>query len=265
MACLTSLVVYLFATACSNDRRVLQLSPEVLKISRWLESSVGQYLTYGVVSIAPVCAIVLDLVNRTEAAIRLITFQILVLGSLLLAVFYVCGKSLLKGFDGSLQQHKQMQDELQQMRVIMVKGKDASSSAPSSPAGRSSSGDAILLAARAKVKKVVVFAVSLLTNVLSMMLFAIVSPYGVEAPLLFFFIPMTLVPPIWNAVQVTIHRGRTRLPQGLLSSSIAASHGGQTGRASISTSFAWRSTPNRQPHRVVPTGTSRDVSRSYGA
>lgn len=242
----------LLALASSNDRQVLQRSPEVLRISLWLESAVGHYVSYTFVSIPPVGAVVLAVANRPEAAVRLITFQVLVLAPMLSASFLVLGKSLLKGIDESLQRQQRRSQQLQSMGVVLDHEKE-----PSTRSSGRSSGDLMLLAARKKVKKVVMFTVALPTQTASMLLFATVSRYGAEAPLVFFFFPMTFTPPIWNIFNVTIHQGRTQLSR---LSSGGVSRYTRTRMSSLSSTFSWRRRSS-QPRRVVPTETSTAVLR----
>eukprot|EP00903_Cladosiphon_okamuranus_P009465 g9021.t2 len=187
----------------TNDRRVLQESPEVLRISRWLETRRGHHVTYGLVSIAPVVAVLLTFANYAEAAIIIISAGILILSTFVMVTFCVCGKSLVNGIDESLRQQRQMQEQLQKIGVIWENEKETRTTLHD----QSSSGDALLLAARKKVKMIVIFAVTVLVKVMCMLFFAMGSRYGLETPLVFFLSPMTLVPPIWNIVNVTIHRG----------------------------------------------------------
>ena len=241
---------------CSNDRQVLQRSPEVLRFSLWLESSVGHYAAYTFVSIPPVGSVVLAIAGRAEAAVGVITLQVLVLAPCLSASFLVLGKSLLKGIDDSLQQQQQRQQQLQAMGVTPEHGKKPSTA--SSP-GRRSSGDLMLLAARKKVKRVVMFAVALPTQTACMLLFAAVTRFGTEAPLLLFFFPMTFTPPIWNIVNVGIHQGRTQL---------SLSGGGPSFRrpriSSISiSSLSWRR--RSQQRQVAAVETSTGAPRLEGS
>jgi len=62
----------LSAMKFSNDQRVLQSSPKVLRISLFLESSAGHYVTYTLVSLPAVAALVLAIASRLEAAARVI-------------------------------------------------------------------------------------------------------------------------------------------------------------------------------------------------
>lgn len=135
----------LLAMACSNDRRVLQKSPEVLKISLWLESSVGHYVTSALVSLPPVAAVVLAIVRRPEAAIRVITFQVLVFAVCLSFSFLAIGKSLLKGIDESIQQQRERKQEFQRMGATQECGKETNT-----PSQGRSSGDPMMLAVRNK-------------------------------------------------------------------------------------------------------------------
>jgi len=66
----------LSAMKFSNDQRVLQSSPKVLRISLFLESSAGHYVTYTLVSLPAVAALVLAIASRLEAAARVITLQV---------------------------------------------------------------------------------------------------------------------------------------------------------------------------------------------
>ena len=176
-------------------------------MSRWLETRTGHCVMYSLVSIAPVGAVILAFANCTEEAVIMISAGILVLAISVMITFWVCGRSLMHGIDESLRQQQKQREQLLHMGAIRVNGKEVSTS----PQDRRSSGDAMLLAARKKVKTVVIFAVGILSKVVGMLIFAMASPYGLETPLVLFLSPMTLVPPVWNIVNVTIHRGRTKL------------------------------------------------------
>lgn len=179
----------------------------------------------------------------------LLSIQIVVLSLFLLVAFWMCGKSLLKGIDQALEQHQQKQQQLQKMGVIRVNGQEVGT-----PLQDLSSGDPLLLAARKKVRMVVVFAIVVLMQVIAMLLFAIVSPYGTEAPLVVCISPMTLVPPIWNIVNVAIHRGRTKVSRGLLFSSTGESVG-RSRVASPAVFYVSEFVRSRQ-HQIVPIETS---------
>ena len=224
------------ATVSSNDRRVLQRSPAVMRTSLWLESLVGHCVSYALMSIPPVGAFVLAIAGRTEAAVMVITFQVFVCAPCLSLAFLVLGKSLLSGIDESLERQQQRKQQLQSAGVAQENGKAHGTSLQDR-----SSGDPILLAARKKVKRVVMFAVSLPIQTSLILLFATVSRYGTETPLLFFFFPMTFTPPIWNLVNVTIHRGRTQLSREPLSSTDISSYLRRRSSLSVSSILRFRS------------------------
>ena len=231
---------------CRNDRRVLQASPEVLRVSRWLETRNGHYITYSLVLIAPLGGVILALANYREEAVKMVSAGVLVLATSAMLLFSVCGRSLLRGIDESLKNQQQKQEQLQQLGVIRVnvEGKRVSVS----PQDRGGS-DAMLLAARKKVKMVVIFVVISLVLVDCTLIFAMASRYGIETPLVLFVSPMSLVPPIWNIVNVTVHRGRTKLP----SKGVSAKSGQSRVKSSSLSHVLVR--PRSRPHQVVATET----------
>lgn len=189
----------------------------------------GHYVTYGVLSIAPVGALILNIANYAEVGVKLLAAGVIVLAISVFTAFWVCGRSLLRGIDQSLQQQAQQQQQLQRVGVVRANGKETPSKHDRSK------GDAMLLAARTKVKMVMVFTFVVLTKVVFLLSFSILSPYGVEAPLLFFISPMTLVPPIWNIVNVKIHQGRSKLSREYVLSSSDL----RSGVSSLPMRFMW--------------------------
>lgn len=166
----------------------------------------GHYVVYTLVSLPPVGATVLAVASRPEAAVRVITLQVLALAPCLSTAFLLLGRSLVKGINESIQQRQQRKQQLQKIRVSQEFGMEATA-----PSRNQSSGDAMLLAAKKKVKRVAMFGFSLPMQTAFTLLFATLSPYGIEAPLLFYFTPMMFTPPIWNLFNVTVHAGRTWL------------------------------------------------------
>jgi len=173
-------------------------SPAVLQISRWLESQAGHRKAYGLVSMSPVCALTLDLTNHPEMAIRVIAVGIVILVSVIAVVFWVCGRSLMRGIHVSIR--------LQQ-NVFITKTKGG----PGKGSDDLSNVEQDLMAARRKVKAMIAFALFSCGNVGGLLLFAVCSKYGTQTPLLLFATPMALVPPIWNSVNIQLHGGRSKI------------------------------------------------------
>ncbi|CAN0037175.1 unnamed protein product [Ectocarpus sp. 12 AP-2014] len=211
----------------TNDRRLMQRSPEVLRIRYFLESSRGQAATYGLVSIAPTVAVALGAWGHQITAIKVVSAGILVLSGAMIASFMVCGRSLMHAIDESIRQKQEHQAQRQEVprrkvlhkkttgEVVLEEEEDEGAQPGETRSIRISINntpvaDFALLAARTKVKRVMLFAFSTVVQVDGLLLFAICSKYGTAAPLLLFASPITLVPPIWNMINIQLHAGRSR-------------------------------------------------------
>ena len=184
-----------FSPLSSNDPILMRKSPEVLRISRWLETLAGRRMAYGFVSIAPVCALVLDMTNHPETAMEVIATGVILLGGACMpAIFWVCGRSLIRAIDASILQ--------QQQDVSAANGKrhEAQDSKQRS-----------LMRARQKVQTIVMVAFFVCGKVTGLLLFAVCSKYGTAVPLLLYAPPLVYVPPLWSMLHIQLHAGRTKL------------------------------------------------------
>ena len=175
----------------------MRKSPQVLRISRWLETQAGHIAAYGLVSISPVSAIVFDLNSHPEVAIKVTAAGIILLCLGMPVVFWVCGSSLVRGIDESLRLQQRVhaarttwgsEDGLKNIQSVQHD----------------------LKAARTKVKRMVAFSLFICGNVIVVLLFAVCSKYGTAAPLLLFATPMALFPSIWNSINIQLHGRRSR-------------------------------------------------------
>lgn len=192
-----------------NDPILLRRSPEVLAISTWLESPVGHYVTYTLVSIAPACAVVSDLVNNMETGLRWIAVGVIVLCSSMTIIFLVCGKSLLHAINESVR--KQEERMLLDRDASIVDETTTAGMSGASKRSRSSARRDALLVARRKVKMVVFFAVTTLAKVVGILMVGLLSKYGMASPLILFLAPLGLIPPVWNVAHIQVHSKRTKL------------------------------------------------------
>ena len=236
----------------------MRKSPEVLRISQWLETPTGHVVAYGLVSISPVGGIALDLVNQSEVAVRVIAAGIIVLCVGIPVVYWVCGRSLLRGIEESLR----LQRHVQVARASREAGEEG-------PKGRSAAEEE-LFSARRRVKGMVIYSFLSCAKVVVILLFAVSSKYGIENPLLFFATPMALVPSVWNAINIQCHARRTKLGSEWLLSGGSLNSGqpfmarlsstarrlSGTGRISYTAkrfSGIARWQPRNQENQVVPT------------
>lgn len=180
----------------------------MLAISSRLETRIWPCVTYVLVSIAPASAVVFDLSNHMEPGLKSTAVGVVVLATVLMVIFVVCGKSLVHAIDQSLLQ--QQQQLIERDRSVVSETSAASMAQGSKPHHRCIVCEN-LFAARRKVKMVVIFAVITLVNVVGILMFALLSKYGMAAPLVLFFAPMTLIPPVWIGFHTEVHANRTKL------------------------------------------------------
>lgn len=161
----------------SLDPRLMQESPEVLAVTQRLENPRVPYVVCGVVSIAPVISAVLAAFAVTETSVRVMStgLVLVIFGSM--STFFVCARSLARVIDGSLERKREENAE---------KGAAGLPGGDNSTAG----GDPNLLAARTKIRTVMIFGIAMSSTVSFTLLLAIVTKWGTAAPLLLFGIPL---------------------------------------------------------------------------
>ena len=149
----------------------MQKSTRVLAISQWLEKPTGLRVALSVVSIVPVVAAVFDIAGRTVTGVKLASLGHIFQGTLVLVVFWICGKSLTRAIDESLeQQEKRAKND-----------------------HRASTEKEKLITAKKKTGKMLGFVLQQVIMISIVNSFAVFSEYGTAAPLLLFGLPMALV------------------------------------------------------------------------
>lgn len=128
-----------------------------------------------------------------------------------LVVFWRCGRSLIGAIDISLRQHQEQQ---QQLRGTLSGERtcDTTEDSRRSPFSRESKkrrgGNPLLVAARNKVKNMVVLTTLLVVPSTSVGLFAAFSSYMAEAALILDAL-LTLLPMVWLSLNMQLHAGRS--------------------------------------------------------
>ncbi|CAM9948494.1 unnamed protein product [Hapterophycus canaliculatus] len=195
----------------TNDPVLMRKSPEVLAICTWLETPIGHRVAHTAVSMVPVSALALTASGRHSLlAMKLISGGIITLCILMIIGFTTCGRSLMGAIDGSLLLQKQQTETREMAQRMRVAGARKDSNAVQLEKGQRS-GDPSLLKTKRKVQMVVIIADALCFKVAVILVFAICTKYGGEAPLLMFLVPMILLPLIWNLGNVQLHAGRSKL------------------------------------------------------
>lgn len=193
--CFVDLSRHSLACDGRSDRRagqgVVNHSPEMLALATWLETPVGHYAACSIMSIVHCVAIILAVVDRPEAAIRMATAGSFFVSSIVTVSLMVCGQSLIRVIDESI--------ELKKSRVNIYGG------------DIEGAGDQALLAARTKVKWTLGFAARQMVMLIFILGFALFSKYATAAPLLLFDIPLVFMPIIKMMVSVQMFAGRTKL------------------------------------------------------
>ncbi|CAM9667119.1 unnamed protein product [Ectocarpus fasciculatus] len=224
----------------SNDPRLMSECPEVVALSTWLERPRGYIMACCTLCIGPIVATGVALANYSESAVRMVALGGVLVGVLIPAVFWVCGRSLIRAINNSLQLQA------------------ASESVWKAEGHERSAGYQALLNAKRKVMRVMVVTASLIFPALAVVWLAIFTPYGLEAPLLMFCIPIGLVPPIWLSMNVQLHAKRSRLRPGPNGNLLSAWTSGHLSRAAFSRTPG--SLARHQQQRVVPTQEQEPLS-----
>ncbi|CAN0450077.1 unnamed protein product [Ectocarpus sp. 12 AP-2014] len=234
----------------TNDARLMQGSPTILRISSVLEEKNGQRLSYLVLSTGPVVATVLALLGRTEAAAKLVAVTFIVLIVFADTTFWIFGRALLRAINASLQNSRKRALE-------SVFGEDKRESVLATPCGteadeeggrrgsgksareggergrssrkwssgrlrrrgswwggegrdESELGDGELQAAKRKVRWAMGFCAHMSLQGYAILLFSILSKYGTSVPLILFGVQMAILPLVWHAFNIQLHAGRSR-------------------------------------------------------
>lgn len=233
----------------TNDARLMQKSPTLLAISNWLETRTGHCVLYGLVSIAPIASMFIELATDIETTFMLISIGICIITAMGMATFWVCGRSLVNAIDASLQQNRDKQQ--QQLQASSAAGAKETNSR------KGSYGDLTLLAARKKVKIVLTFVMCSGTTTEFFMLFGVYSGYGAKAPLVLLVAPLAISAPMWYGVNIQVHAGRSsasgrNLSRRVTLPAIGPTHGRRSGRPSSLACFGIRSSRASQT-RLLPT------------
>ena len=171
--------VHLPKNVASLDPRLMQESPKVLAVTRWLEGPRLPYVVCGVVSIAPGISTVLAALAAMEASVRVMSAGLLLVIISTISTFLVCARSLVSTIDRSMQ--RKMEEQAEMGAVGSGGGEGGNSKV---------GGDPNLLAARTKIKSVVVVSMGVSSMVFFTLTLAILSEWGTAAPLILFGIPL---------------------------------------------------------------------------
>ncbi|CAM9616911.1 unnamed protein product, partial [Ectocarpus sp. 8 AP-2014] len=218
----------------TNDPRLMRESPEIFALSTWLERPRGHIAAGCTMSIGPSIATIFALANNTELAARFVALGGVFVSNLILVVFWVCGRSLMRAIDNSLQ--------LQTA---------SSQSAGKAEGQNCGAGHRTLVEAKKKVRRMVMVTASLLFPAMTMGSLGAFTPYGVRAPLLMYGVPFALVPQIWLSMNVQLHSKRSHLRPGPNGNILSAWTSGHLATAALSRMP--RSFARRQQQHVVPT------------
>lgn len=109
-----------------------------------------------------------------------------------------------------------------------------------------------LMEAKRKVKRIMIVTTGLiLPSMPPVVMMAVFSAYGVQAPLLMFCVPFVLVPQIWLSVNIQLHAKRSRRRRGHNGTLFSACTSGPPPRPAPSRLLS--SFPRHQEGRIVPT------------
>lgn len=148
----------------------MQNGTRALEISQWLETPSGLGVAVVVFLTVPVVAVILDIADRPVTGVKLASLGHIVQGMIMLAVFWISGKSLARAIDESLEQQKKR-----------ARSDDRAKN------------EKDLLAAKKKIVNMLSFVAQQVVMISAVNSFAVFSPYGTAAPLLLFGLPMAVV------------------------------------------------------------------------
>lgn len=205
-------VVVAPSRVCRIDPRLMRRSPDVLAISSRMEKPAGRWAACSALSIAPAVGLVLDFADLRNAGMRAVAVGILFQAMIIGATFTIGGRSLVSAIDDSLQQHQQQRRETATALTAATATTAATGGGTEGGDGGankgeqgdeggygadgdcdgglvSDAGDQPLVAARKKVKRMMVFALQNVAMVMTLLLVTVFTGYGVAAPLPFFMVP----------------------------------------------------------------------------
>lgn len=197
-------------------------TPEILAISGALERPVGQFSSYGVSSIGGAVATILAATNHPQAAVKVASVGFMFLIVCVNLAIWKCGTALLRTIDRSLRNSSVNSKPNSPTAAAAVaaaepeaeggreEGRHHAGTAAAEGAGRRKvGGGPNLLAARKTIKIAMMVCLTMAVQTVLMLMFAVVTRYGTDAPLLFFGISMGLAPLLWYFLNVQMHAGRS--------------------------------------------------------
>lgn len=172
----------------------------MLALSSWMEKPAGRRTVCWAMWIAPGVGMILDLAGHSHYAMKTIAVGIIFLAVIIGATFWVGGRSLIGAINESLRQYQQQQQETATALTAATTAatgatggdRDENEQEEVDVAGGGlvpGEGDQPLLAAKKKIKRMMIFVVQNVVTVMTMLLLTVFTDYGVAAPLLLFMVP----------------------------------------------------------------------------
>lgn len=251
---LIMLLLSAFRRTVSNDPIMMRETPDILAISNALARTVGQYASYGVVSIGPVVATILAAAHHSQAAVKVASVAFISLTVVINLIIWKCGTALVGTINRSLQNSASSRRWPAASAITVASDAEQRENQERDDAveegKRRVGGDLNLLAARKKIKIAMSICLTMAVQTVLVLMFAVVSTYGTAAPLLFFGTTLGLAPPFWFMLNVQMHAGRSRprVLQGVHSQQ-------QTSRFRGTTTSMPNSVTSHCPQRIIPTET----------
>lgn len=203
MFVIPSLLLLSFRTpvVTSNDLRLIKQSPFVSWIYTALSKPGAVYIILVVMQLGGVAMAVLAAMDLAELGYHVAMTYFAVECTLMVTVINACGLSLVRTIDSSLANRPSSAAETKGGRRIMT-ARDVQ--------------DARLATVRQHIKYMVVFLFVMTPTVILLLLLGTATAYGRGSPLLFFGMPMGLVPTIWFEINLLLHSPKKSAPSRLV-------------------------------------------------
>lgn len=186
---------YYYNNTASTDPRLMKKDAAALKVSAALTHPVGHHTSFSVVSIGAVCLISLASIGKTETGYRIMSSVYILVTVTRILVIALCSRSMIQMIDKSMARHAAKQ------RVDSPRSDDSFTIAM----------DPKLVGAKKTILSALFFCINLTSIASAVLLFALVTEYGYDNPIMFLATPLAFGPMIALMFHIQLHSKRNKV------------------------------------------------------
>ena len=244
------------------DPRLLKKDAFVLNVSAALTHPVGRAISFSVVSTGGTFLICMASIDGTGQGYKIASIAYIIVTVTRIVVIIMCSRSMVQMIDRSMKRHAAKQR--------------ADGAAKAGTGGGGVKVDPKLVAARKTILSALFFCIKLTSVASAVLLFALVTEYGSDNPIVFLATPLAFGPMIALSFHIQLHSKRNKLspvspqsPNSAINSANVSSRGATTSHhPSLRNTYdqlpGHRGSPNASSHMVVPMETPVEAANLGG-